>query len=68
MNAIAAYVISRLVQNMPRVHVLGKSLYDDFLSRVANPSNASLMFATVVLAVVFFAVWLMARRNWQLKF
>ena len=67
-NAIAAYVISRLVQNMPKVHVLGKTLYDDFLSRVASPPNASLLFAMVVLVVVFLAVSLMARRNWQLKF
>jgi predicted acyltransferase len=68
LNAIAAYLISRLVVNVPRVHVLGKSLYDDVLARVASPPNASLLFATLVLAATFIAIWLMHRRNWHLKF
>jgi predicted acyltransferase len=67
LNAIAAYLISRLVANVPRVHVMGKSLYDDVLARVASPPNASLLFAMLVLAVVFLAVWLMDRRGWYLK-
>jgi predicted acyltransferase len=68
LNAIAAYLISRLVAHVPRVHVLGKSLYTDLLARVAIPPNASLLFAMVVLAVVYLAVWFMSRRDWYLKF
>jgi predicted acyltransferase len=68
LNAVAAYLISRLVANVPRVHVMGKSLYTDVLARVASPPNASLLFAMVVLAVVYLAVWLMSRRGWYLKF
>ena len=68
LNAIAAYLISRLVANVPRVHVMGKSLYTDVLARVASPPNASLLFAMVVLAAVYLAVWLMDRRGWYLKF
>lgn len=68
MNAIAAYLISRLVANLPRVHVMGKSLYTDVLARVASPPNASLLFAMVVLAAVYLAVSLMSRRGWYLKF
>ena len=67
LNAIAAYLISRLVANVPRVHVMGKSLYTDVLARVASPPNASLLFAMVVLAAVYLAVWLMDRRGWHLK-
>ena len=67
LNAIAAYLISRLVANVPRVHVMGKSLYTDFFARVTNPPNASLLFAMVVLATVYLAVWLMDRRSWYLK-
>jgi predicted acyltransferase len=68
LNAIAAYLISRLVANVPRVHVMGKSLYTDVLAVVASPPNASLLFAMVVLAAVYLAVWLMSRRGWYLKF
>lgn len=68
LNAIAAYLISRLVAHLPRVHVLGKSLYTDLLARVASPPIASLLCAMVVLAVVYLAVWLMSRRDWYPKF
>ncbi len=67
LNAIAAYLISRLVENVPRVHVAGKSLYIDILARVASPQNASLLFAMIVLAIVYLAVWLLDRRGWYLK-
>ena len=66
-NAIAAYLISRLVENVPRVHVLGKSLYTDLLARMASPQNASLLFAMLVLAAVYVVVWLLDRRGWHLK-
>jgi predicted acyltransferase len=68
LNAIAAYLISRLVANVPRVHVMGKSLYTDVLARATSPQNASLLFAMLVLAAVYLAVWLMHRRSWHLKF
>lgn len=67
MNAIAAYLISRLVQNIPRVHIMGKSLYADVLAQLASPPTASLLFAVVVLAIVYVAIWLMDRKGWQLK-
>lgn len=67
LNAIAAYLISRLVANVPRVHIMGKSLYTDILAAVASPANASLLFAMVVLAAAYLAVWLMSRRGWYLK-
>jgi len=68
LNAVAAYLISRLVANVPRVHVMGKSLYTDVLARAASPPNASLLFAMVVLTAVYLAVWLMDHRGWYLKF
>jgi len=68
LNAVAAYLISRLVANVPRVPVMGKSLYTDVLAHAASPPNASLLFAMVVLAAVYLAVWLMDRRSWYLKF
>jgi predicted acyltransferase len=66
-NALAAYVISRLIGNMPKVHIMGKTLYTDVLARIANPPNASLLFAIVVLAGVYVVIWLMDRRGWHLK-
>jgi predicted acyltransferase len=67
LNAVAAYLISRVVANVPRLHVMGQSLYTDVLARVASPPNASLLFAMVVLAAVYLAVWLMDRRGWHVK-
>jgi predicted acyltransferase len=67
-NAIAAYVVSRLVVNVPRVHVVGKSLHDDLLAPIASPQTASLLFAIVVLSIVFLVIWLMHRRRWHLSF
>ena len=67
MNAIAAYLISRLVGNLPKVHIMERSLYADVLARVASPPNASFLFAMVVLAGVYLAVWLVHRRGWELK-
>ena len=66
-NAIAAYLISRIVANVPRVHLMGQSFHDDLLARIANPPTASLLFATVVLAIVFLLIWLMDRRDWHLR-
>jgi len=68
LNAIAAYLISRIVANVPRVHVRGKSLHDDLLAAMASPPLASLLFATLVLAIVLVAIWLMDRRRWHLRF
>ena len=67
LNAIAAYVISRLLTNVPRVHIFGRSLYDDILSRLTSPLNASLLFAIIVLVTVYLIIWLMDRRGWYLK-
>jgi predicted acyltransferase len=67
LNAIAAYLVSRLVANVPRVHVLGKSLYTDVLGHIANPPNASLLFAMIVLVSVYVVIWLMDAWGWHLK-
>jgi predicted acyltransferase len=67
-NAIAAYFISRLVANVPRVHIMGKSLYTYVFTHFASPPNASMLFAMVVLAAVYLAIRLMDRWGWYLKF
>ena len=67
LNAIAAYLISRLVVHVPKVHVAGKSLYADVLAPVASPPKASLLFAALVVAAVYLAVWFMDRRGWHLR-
>jgi predicted acyltransferase len=68
LNAIAAYLISRVVGNLPRVHITGKSLHADILAPLASPPIASLLFAIVVLSIVYLVVWLMDRRGWYVKF
>lgn len=68
LNAIAAYLISRVIANLPRVHIMGQSLYTDVLARLTTLPNASLLFAALVLVLVSLAVWSMDRRGWYLKF
>ena len=62
-NALMAYVVSRLAANPLKVHVLGRSIYGDLLQPLASPANASLLFALInVLAVFVFISWLYRRR------
>jgi len=67
MNAIAAYVVSRVGSNVPKVHVFGPNLYDVCLT-IASPANASLIYALMHVIAVYIVVWLMYRRGWFLRF
>jgi predicted acyltransferase len=50
------------------VHEAGMSVYDDLLEPVASPQNASLLFAFIVLLLVYAVILWMHRRRWYLKF
>lgn len=66
MNALAAYVLSQVGRNLPKIHVLGVSFYD-VCRALLNPPNASLLFAASYVTVIFAAAWWMHRRSWFLK-
>lgn len=66
LNAVAAYLVSRLAANGLRVRVAGTSL-PDLCGRLASPPVASALFALVVVAAVYAVVWVMYRRRWFLK-
>jgi predicted acyltransferase len=66
MNALAAYVISRVGANLPKVHYFGMSLYDVCL-RLASGVNASLLYAVVYTTGVYIVIWWMYRRQWFLR-
>ena len=68
LNAVAAYLGSRLLANVPRVHVRGWSFHDDLLLRLASPPMASLWFALLILLATYGMAWAMYRRRWFLKF
>lgn len=65
-NAVTAYLISRPIDHVLRIHVLGRSVPDLF-RRLASPPNASLMFALVVLLAVQSVAWAMYRKRWFVK-
>lgn len=67
MNAIAAYVVSRIALNLLKVHVKGESIYTEFLLLIANPANASLLYALLNVLVIFGVVAWMRRRRIFLK-
>jgi predicted acyltransferase len=62
-NALAAYVVSRLAAIPLKMHVMGRSIYDDLLQPFASPANASLLFALVNVLTVFAIVSWMYRRR-----
>jgi predicted acyltransferase len=66
LNAIACYLASRPVDHALRVHVAGVSL-PEILQYSASPAMASLLFAVVILGVVYLGAWVMYRRRWFLK-
>jgi predicted acyltransferase len=66
-NAIAAYLASRVLANVMRVHAYGESLHDNVLAAICSPANASLLFAVLVVAAVYGTVLLLDRMGWRLK-
>ena len=62
----ATYALSILCVHIPKVHVLGMSL-DEACLRVADPANASLLYALATVAGVYLVVHWMYRRHWFLK-
>jgi len=66
-NAIVAYLLSRPLANIPRVHLAGKSLYENVLAPMMYPHIASLAFALLVLLTVYCLVWFADRRRWRLS-
>jgi predicted acyltransferase len=60
-NALAAYMLSRIGADALKLHVLGRSIYRDFLLPIASPPRASLLFAFLNVAAVYMIIWWMYR-------
>ena len=54
--------------HVAEVHIVGKMLYDDFCLAIADPANASLIYAALHVVAVFVFVWWMYRQRWFLRF
>ncbi len=77
MNAIAVYVVSELVAiTIGIINVtdgkgvslpLQEYLYANIFLPIANPVNASLLFAISFVVVMYFFVWVLWKKNWFLK-
>jgi predicted acyltransferase len=67
MNALAAYILSRLLDDVLKKHWHGESIYHDLLLPWLSPPLASLVFAFLNVLVVYAIVWLMYRRRWFVK-
>ncbi len=63
LNALIAYVVSRLDANPLKAHILGRSIYDNLLKPLAKPANASLLFALVNVLAAFVIIFSMYRRR-----
>jgi predicted acyltransferase len=77
LNAIALFVLSGLGTKFLMNHKItmpdGKQIswlsysYTQWFAPLAEPINASLLFALANLAVLFVILWFMDRRGWYLK-
>lgn len=61
LNALAAYILSRLGVDVLKMHIHGWSIYHDLLLRLASPPFASLAFACANVLAVYAIVWCMYR-------
>lgn len=62
-NALAAYILSRLLVDLLKKQVAGHSIYRDVLLAFATPPVASLLFACLNVAAVYCIVWFMYRKQ-----
>lgn len=62
-NALAAYILSRLLVDVLKKQVGGHSIYHDLLLPMAAPPVASLLFAALNVVAVYCIVWWMYRRQ-----
>jgi predicted acyltransferase len=77
MNAIAVYSVSELIAiTLGMINVtngrgvslpLQEYLYTRIFLSIANPVNASLLFAICFTLVMYFFVWVLWKKNWFLK-
>jgi predicted acyltransferase len=61
LNALTAYIVSRIGVDFLKVHVHGRSIYHDLLLPFMRPAWASLAFALVNVLAVYLVVWTMYR-------
>lgn len=67
MNALVAYILSRLLADVLKKHVHGESIYRNLLLPWLSPPLASLAFALLNVLVVYAIIWLMYRRRWFVR-
>jgi len=73
MNAIAAYVFAEMMSHwLDHVHLDGGLSWQEFIYQrvfvpVANPANASLLYALAYVLVCWTAMWVLYRKNIFLK-
>lgn len=63
MNALVAYMLSRIGADVLKKHVHGESIYRDLLLPFLEAHWASLAFALLNVLAVFVAAWVMYRRR-----
>jgi predicted acyltransferase len=73
MNAIAAYVFAEMMSHwLDHVHLVGGLSWQEFIYQrvfvpVADPANASLLYALAYVLVCWTAMWVLYRKNIFLK-
>ncbi len=67
MNAIAAYVLSGMLDRLLELNHTGAWLYQNVFAPLAAPKNASLLYALANVAVIFAISYLLYRRRWFLR-
>lgn len=67
MNAIAAYILSGMLDRLLELNHTGATLYQNVFAPIAAPKNASLLYAVANVLVVFGICYTLYRRRWFLR-
>jgi predicted acyltransferase len=64
MNAIAAYILSGMLERLLELHDSGAWLFQNIFAPIASPKNASLLYAIANVLTVYAISWFLYRRRW----
>jgi predicted acyltransferase len=67
MNAIAAYILSGMLDRLLALNHTGAWLFQNIFAPIASPKNASLLYAIANVLVIYAFCYVLYRRRWFLR-
>jgi predicted acyltransferase len=67
MNAIAAYILSGMLDRLLELNGTGAWLFQNVFAPIASPKNASLLYAIANVLIVYAFSYFLYRRRWFVR-